>query len=126
VNNLNSILVEGEVVADPVIADGEALVAKFTVLTRSRNMSGTEEHAHLDVLVANDPTSRICRDYLRKGRKVRVIGRLATSEEKDGAQFFARRFTYILAEHVEFKPQRFTGEETSVGKPAEAPSTNEA
>ena len=117
--DLNSILVEGELVDDPQKGrEGDPGVCKFVLATRRTTAAGEKQIAHLDVIVAGR-MAEVCNEYLKKGRRVRVVGRLATKEGEDATEFFARRFTHIIAEHVEFKPQPFTGKDQSIGKPTE-------
>ena len=66
--------------------------------------------------------AEVCGEYLKKGRGVRVVGRLKqdrwTSPEGQG-----RSKISIVAEHVEFKPQLKKdgdGKDGEVGKAAEA------
>jgi single-strand DNA-binding protein len=65
-----------------------------------------------------------CGEYLKKGRGVRVVGRLKLDRwtDSDGK---ARSRILIVAEHVEFKPQFKKGEGKD-GEPGAAETTTEA
>jgi single-strand DNA-binding protein len=123
-NNLNSILIEGNLVRDPEMSytpKGVA-VCKFTVA--SNRFYKQEEELQKEVSYFDVTTwtrlAEVCGEYLKKGRGVRVVGRLKqdrwTDQEGKG-----RSKVYIVAEHVEFKPQiKKDGEpEAEEEKPAE-------
>jgi single-strand DNA-binding protein len=48
--------------------------------------------------------AEVCGEYLKKGRGVRVVGRLKQDRWTD-ADGKGRSKVFIVAEHVEFKPQ---------------------
>jgi len=101
-NDLNSILLEGKLAADPECrTDGERTeVCTFEVESR-RAVKKTEGHFSNEVCFFNIQTAgrlaEVCGEYLKAGRVVRVVGRL--KQEQTGA-----RQVVIIAEHVEFKP----------------------
>src|SRR5690242_11442634 len=98
-NNLNSVLIEGALVADPELsytAKGTA-ECKFTIeVMRSWKQDEEEqnEKSFFDV-TCRTRLAEVCAEYLKKGRGVRVVGRLRRPTVTE--------FT-IVAEHVEFKP----------------------
>jgi single-strand DNA-binding protein len=100
-NSLNSVLLEGNLVANPEeIRNG---VCGFTFESfRYNKVDGDrvyeKEVSRFDVEVSGDLGKR-CYDELVKGRGVRVVGRLKQTSE--GVR--------IIAEHVEFKPVFDTG-----------------
>ena len=90
-NNLNSILVEGKLPSDPQVSDGKTL---FYVL--SVHYDKAQFHETLIPVKTTGNLASVCADYLKAGRVVRVVGRLA----QDNTEL------YVHAEHVEFKPVR--------------------
>jgi len=107
-NNLNSILVEGNLVRDPELSytpKGTA-ACKFAVATNRYFKQDDElqkEVAFFDVTTWAR-LAEVCGEYLKKGRGVRIVGRLAQDRWTD-PEGRARSRVYIVAEHVEFKPQ---------------------
>ena len=117
-NSLNSILVEGNLTRDPVLATtpkGTA-VCNFSVASNRYYRSDEElqkEVSFFDVEVWSRLAER-CGDELQKGRGVRVVGRLKQDrwQDKDGNP---RSRVKIVAEHVEFRRPRPSAEETGEG-----------
>jgi len=109
-NSLNSILVEGNLVKDPntrTLPSGNQICA-FTLATnryyKNGNQAFEDEVSYFDV----EAWSRLgttCAQYLKKGKGVRVVGRLKQDRwtDPEGKQ---RTKVKIVAEHVEFKPQK--------------------
>ena len=106
-NSLNSILVEGNLVKDPntkTLPSGNQ-VCDFTVAT-NRFYKGSEEGFEKEVSYFDvEAWARLgtaCSQNLRKGRGVRVVGRLKQDRwvDPEGKQ---RAKVKIVAEHVEFK-----------------------
>ena len=99
-NNLNSVLIEGFVVSDPELSytDKGDAACKFKV--ESHRSYKAEEKLAEEVNYFDISThirlAEVCAEYLKKGRGVRVVGRLKQDGEK----------ILIEAEHVEFKPQK--------------------
>ncbi len=107
-NNLNSVLIEGNLVRDPETSyttKGVA-VCKFTVACN--RFWKQEEELQKEVSFFDVTTwtrlAEVCGEYLKKGRGVRVVGRLKQDRwtDPDGKP---RSKILIVAEHVEFKPQ---------------------
>jgi len=106
-NNLNSILVEGNLVKDPELAyttKGTA-VCKFSVACN--RFFKQEEEMQKEVSYFDVSTwarlAEVCGEYLKKGRGVRVVGRLRQDRWTDPEGKLRSRIE-IVAEHVEFKP----------------------
>jgi single-strand DNA-binding protein len=107
-NNLNSILIEGNLVRDPELSytpKGTA-VCKFAVACNRSYKQDDEfqkEVSYFDVS-AWMRLAEVCGEYLKKGRGVRVVGRLKQDRwtDPDGKPHSR---VLIVAEHVEFKPQ---------------------
>jgi len=97
-NNLNSVLIEGLVIADPELSYSEsgAAVCRFKVASHrayKEEEQAVEEVSHFDI-ATHVRLAEVCAEYLKKGRGVRIVGRLKQDGEK----------VLIEAEHVEFKP----------------------
>lgn len=107
-NNLNSILIEGALVKDPesaVTANGLA-ICRFTLASNRRvkkEEAVEEETSYFDVSTAGR-LAEICAEYLKKGRGVRVVGRLK-QERWETAEGEKRSKVVIYAEHCEFRPE---------------------
>ncbi len=128
-NNLNSILIEGNLVRDPELSytpKGVA-VCKFSVACNRSYKQDQElqkEVSYFDVTTWTR-LAEVCGEYLKKGRGVRVVGRLKQDRWTD-PEGKGRSKIYIMAEHVEFKPQfnkdKAPGED---GEEKEAEATEE-
>jgi single-strand DNA-binding protein len=106
-NSLNSILVEGNLVKDPntkTLPSGNQ-VCDFTLATNRYYKNGDEglekEVSYFDV-EAWARLGAACAQNLKKGRGVRVVGRLKQDRwvDPEGKQ---RAKVKIVAEHIEFK-----------------------
>jgi single-strand DNA-binding protein len=115
-NNLNSILLEGNLTRDPVVkttAKGTTLCT-FTVASnryykKSNDEAGSgfeKETSFFDV-EAWAKLAESCASLGRKGRGVRVAGRLKQDRWED-AEGKAHSKIYIVAEHVEYRPETQT------------------
>ena len=125
-NSLNSILVEGNLTRDPVLATTPkgTSVCNFSVASNRFYRSDDEmqkEVSFFDVEVWSRLAER-CAEELAKGRGVRVVGRLKQDrwQDKEGKP---RSRVKIVAEHVEFRraPQG-SPEDEEVEELAEAAS----
>jgi single-strand DNA-binding protein len=108
-NSLNSILLEGNLVRDPeskTLSTGTP-VCNFTVASDRfyrQNDSLEKEVSYFDV----EAWARLglaCAQNLKKGRGVRVVGRLKQDRWQD-PEGKTRSRVMVVAEHVEFKPQK--------------------
>jgi single-strand DNA-binding protein len=102
--NLNRAMIIGNLTRDPETrtTPGGATVSSFGVATTStwKDASGTkQERVEYHNVVAWGKLAEICQQYLGKGRKVYVEGRLQTREweGKDGVK---RQRTEIVAENM--------------------------
>jgi single-strand DNA-binding protein len=107
-NNLNSILVEGNLVRDPELSytpKGTA-VCKFTVACNRAYKQDEQLQKEVSFFDVSTWTrlAEVCGEYLKKGRGVRVVGRLKQDRWTDPEGKPHSR-VLIVAEHVEFKPQ---------------------
>ena len=106
-NSLNSILVEGNLVGDPVMnkTPKGTSVCTFTVASVRYYKEDTEyknETSFFDV-ESWASLAETCGEHLEKGLGVRIVGRLKQDrwQDKDGNP---RSRVKVVAEHVEFKP----------------------
>jgi single-strand DNA-binding protein len=109
VNSLNSILLEGNLVKDPeskTLSTGSQ-VCNFTVASDRfyHQNDGTEKEVSFFDVEAWAKLGLACSQNLKKGRGVRVVGRLKQDRWTDGEGKTKSR-VMIVAEHVEFKPVR--------------------
>ncbi|MFP4153433.1 MAG: single-stranded DNA-binding protein [Alkalispirochaeta sp.] len=108
-NDLNSILMEGNLTRDPVLSttpQGRS-VCNFSMGSHQLYKKDDEqrkETSFFDVEVWSK-LGENCAEYLRKGRGVRVVGRLKQDRWKDG-EGRPRSRVKIVAEHVEFRPMK--------------------
>ncbi len=107
-NNLNSILIEGNLVRDPELSytpKGTA-VCKFSVACNRAFKQDDELQKEVSYFDVSTWTrlAEVCGEYLKKGRGVRVVGRLKQDRWAD-ADGKPHSRVLIVAEHVEFKPQ---------------------
>jgi single-strand DNA-binding protein len=107
-NNLNSVLLEGNLVRDPLYktTPGGTVVCSFSVAcNRSYKHEGEieKEVSFFDV-EAWAKLAETCRNFGHKGRGVRVVGRLKQTRWTDQEGKNHAR-VIVVAEHVEFRPE---------------------
>lgn len=118
-NNLNSILLEGNLVRDPDLktTPSGTPVCTFSVASNrwfKQNDQLEQEVSFFDV-EAWSKLAETCGDTLKKGRGVRVVGRLKQDRWNDGEGKLHTKVK-IVAEHVEFKPQLKEGKPKDAAK----------
>ena len=108
-NNLNSILLEGNLARDPELRytpQGTPTCTLTLASQRSYKVDGerVEEVSFVEATTCGK-LATVCAEHLTKGRGVRVVGRIKQErwEDLDGD---ARSKVVIVAEHVEFQPVR--------------------
>ena len=131
-NNLNSILLEGNLVADPelrYIPKGTPVCSFCVACNRyfKQEEELQQEVSYFDITTWNR-LAEVCNEYLSKGRGVRVVGRLKQDrwEDQEGK---TRAKVHIVAEHVEFKPKFKTedaGATEEQGESGESEESEEA
>lgn len=114
-NNLNSLLIEGFVTSDPELSyteKGDA-VCRFKLENYRAHVEESkkvEEVSYFDI-VTHLRLAEVCAEHLKKGRGVRIVGRLKQETEfidvGDGPNCEISNI-WIEAEHVEFKPKKET------------------
>lgn len=106
-NSLNSILLEGNLVKDPVErrTPQDTLICNFTIAvnrTYKKEDDFVKEVSYFDV-EAWSTLAESCLKHLCKGRGVRVVGRLKQDRWVDDEEKNRTKIK-IVSEHVEFKP----------------------
>ena len=107
-NALNSILIEGNVVRDPVIRETPrgSVVCNFSIASNRfyRQNDETEQETSFFEVESWARLAEACEKNCGKGRGVRVVGRLKQDRwtGTDGKNYSKIK---VIAEHVEFKPQ---------------------
>lgn len=105
-NNLNSVLIEGNLTKDPELSYTTKGTPLCTFSIAVNRYYRSEDEQHQEVSFFDIETwSRLaetCNEYLSKGRGVRIVGRLKQNrwDSPEGA----RSKVHVVAEHVEFKP----------------------
>lgn len=109
-NDLNSLLLEAYLTNDPersYTPKGTA-VCRFTVASSRRYKQDgqqIEEVGHFDVETW-DRLAETCAEHLKKGRGVRVIGRLKQDRWQQNGR--SRSRVVIVAEHIEIRSKTKT------------------
>lgn len=108
-NQLNSIILEGNVVKQAEISEPTKgfKVCRFPVavnrFSKGSNGEAYEEVSFFDV-EAYGKMAEICEKHSLKGRGVRVVGRLKQNRWKDNDGKNVSK-VLVIAEHVEYKPK---------------------
>ena len=108
-NDLNSVLVEGNLTRDPVLATTPkgTPVCNFSLATNRyyRIENERQEEVSFFEVETWSKLAQRCGDELEKGRGVRVVGRLKQDRwnDKEGNP---RARVKIVADHVEFRAPR--------------------
>jgi single-strand DNA-binding protein len=123
-NNLNSILIEGNIVRDPELrstAKGTS-VCTFSIASNRyfKQNDGFEKEVSFFNVETWAKLAEASYQQGKKGRGVRVVGRLKQERWKDKGDKPQSRIL-IVAEHVEFRPefQKNETEEMNDGETAE-------
>ena len=107
---MNKCIIMGRLVADPEYSErGETKIARYTLAVDRRftEKDGTRKADFLRI-VTFGKAAEFTRQYLNKGMKILVTGRIQSSSyEKDGHTFYA---TDIIAEDQEFCEPKKNGE----------------
>ena len=107
-SNLNSILIEGNLVREPQLRSTPKGTSFCTLSLASNRFykqdSGFEKEVSFFDVVAWSQLAELCYNNGRKGRGVRVVGRLKQDRWND-AEGKAHSKITIVAEHVEFRPE---------------------
>lgn len=106
-NSLNSILMEGNLTKDPELKETAkgTKVCTFTVASNRYYKKNDEQQQEVSFFPVEvwAGLADSCNQYLKKGRGVRVVGRIKQDRWTDQDEKSHEKFK-IVAEHVEFKP----------------------
>ena len=108
-NNLNSILLEGNLTRDPELRYTPAgtplcTLVVSSVRTYKHDGAPVEEMSFIEAVTAGK-LATVCAEHLSKGRGVRLVGRIKQERWED-VEGESRSKVVIVAEHVEFQPRR--------------------
>ena len=107
-NSLNSILIEGNLTRDPELSKTPKGTSVCTFALASNRYYKQDAELQQEVSFFDVETwsklAEACSEHLRKGRGVRVVGRLKQDRLQD-TEGSPRSKVKIVAEHVEFKPE---------------------
>ncbi|MCR4675674.1 MAG: single-stranded DNA-binding protein [Sphaerochaetaceae bacterium] len=110
-NDLNTILIEGRLVRDPEfkeIQERGTFVTRFSIATArfyyDKNKNWVQDTSFFQVEVWGQ-AAIVCDQILKKGRTVRIVGRIKQTRWKDREERNRERIC-IVAEHIEFKPEK--------------------
>jgi single-strand DNA-binding protein len=107
-NHLNSILIEGRLVRDPLFrttAKGVSLCTFALATDRFyKQETSMEKETNFFDVESWSQLAEKCRDLGHQGRGVRVVGRLKQGRWTD-ADGKPRSRVSIVAEHIEFRPE---------------------
>ena len=119
-NNLNSILIEGNLVRDPLLRSTPKGTQVCTMSLASNRYykqdSGYEKEVSFFEVETWARLAEACYNKGRKGRGVRVVGRLK-QDRWNGSDGKPHSRVSIVAEHVEFRPEFKKNETTKTAVP---------
>jgi single-strand DNA-binding protein len=108
VNNLNSIIIEGNLVRDPLFKSTPKGTPVCTFAIASSRFYKRDDNLEKEVsffdIEAWSRLAESCYDLGKKGRGVKVVGRLK-QDRWTGADGKQHSKVSIVAEHVEFRPE---------------------
>lgn len=127
-NSLNSILIEGNMVRDPLLKETPKGTPVCTFAVASNRFYKQDNALEKEVSFFDVETwSRLaesCSNLGKKGRGVRVVGRLK-QDRWNGPDGKPASKVVIVAEHVEFKPE-FKKDQAAQGAGAEGADDEDA
>ena len=108
-NNLNTVLIEGQLTRDPELGNAPAQVQMCRLtLANNRYFKGKEnewvQDASYFTVYVYGKVATSCLTYLKKGRGVRIVGRLKQLTWQTKGMYSEK--IIILAEHIEFQPAK--------------------
>lgn len=122
-NNLNTVLVEGLLTRDPERQPltSETSMCRMSIANNryyaNKNREWKQETSFFTVIVFGN-VAEACLNNMKKGRGIRVVGRLKQQIwEKGGIR---RETVVIYAEHIEFQPEKKT-EKLTIPEPVRLP-----
>ena len=117
-NDLNSVLLEGNLTRDPesTVTKGWTTLCTFSIGVNRQYKIDDEKKEEVSFFEIETwgRLAENCFEYLSKGRGVRVVGRLKQSRWESDDKSYSK--VVIVAEHVEFKPIPFPNKEETEEK----------
>ena len=128
-NNLNSVLLEGNLCRDPELRHTPKGTPVCTLVLASNRSYKVEGERQEEVSFVETTTwgklATVCAEHLAKGRGVRVVGRLKQERWED-PEGNSRAKVVVVAEQVEFQPRRSAdGERNGAAAPGQAEPAEE-
>ena len=114
-NNLNTVLVEGLLTRDPerLASSSETVACRLPIANNRYYVTQKDGRWKQDTSFFNvtvfGPVADACMRFLKRGRGVRVVGRLKQFRYEEGG--IRRERVTIMAEHIEFAPEKKTEKE---------------
>lgn len=109
-NNINQLILEGNLVKDPEHNETQmgSSVCNFSLAVNRtfRDSKGekVDEVSFFDIETWGDLAEKLKKENVKKGRGVRVVGRLKQGRWKD-AEGKSHSKIFVVAEHIELKQQ---------------------
>ena len=124
------VVIEGNLTHDPEIREipNGTKTCRFAIASNRYYRNAERDLINEVSYVTVDTWGRLaesCNKYLEKGRGVRVVGRLRQDRWQDDDEQFHERFV-VVAEHVEFHPNRKSGDQDREADNEMMPSTEDA
>ena len=113
---MNKVILSGNLTADPEIrttpTDKTVATLRLAVRRGWKKQDGNQPDADFFNIVAWERTAEFCRNYLMKGSKIIVEGRLQTRsyEAQDGSK---RYVTEVIANEIEFAGSKVNRDDSS-------------
>lgn len=108
-NQLNSIILEGNLTRDPelVTTPSGSCVCKMPIASNRMYRKGDTVNEEVLYLLIESwaNTALVCNEYLKKGSWVRAVGRLKQDRWQNSEGESRERFV-LVAEHVEFRSSK--------------------
>ena len=107
-NHLNSVILEGMVTAQPILASTPTGIplATFSITTVQGNANGTKDFSTIEIETWEE-LAGACATYLTKGRHIRVHGEIKQDRWSDSHGYPQSRLK-IVAKYVEFLSRSVT------------------
>ena len=125
---MNYVCLSGRLTKDPSISDGQSKVAKYTLAVDRYSKDG-EQQADFISCVAFGKSAEFVQNYLRKGTKIIVEGRIQTGSytNKDGQKVWTTDVIVSRHEFCESKNTKLAdaAPDTADSTPVDVPDTFE-
>jgi len=115
---MNKVILTGRLTRDPEIRytpNGKAVVKFMLAVDRFRSQEQTEKTADFIPIVAWEKLAETCGNYLTKGQKVLVVGRMQV-RSYDGNDGQRRWVTEVVINDIEFLERKSTPQGYDIGR----------